>query len=515
MQPRTGTRSATGVRPRILPTARLLSALLALSSAACQATWAPDLQTAEPPPLRIALKGDVTSLDPHAQADGMTQSVLGNIYEGLTSLDHQLRVQPALAESWVSPDELTWLFRVREHVTFHDGRPLGVADVAFSFERALSHPQSMRAGYSSMIDAVSIVDERTLKVTTKRSYPILPTKLVFVAILPQGTPERLEQPVGTGPFRFVSRSAGKHLELEAFSDYWRSPASISRVRYEVVSSEEEAARLLLAGELDIVRRMGSAASHRVEAAPSTRVETIGGSEVALLYLNTRQRPLSDRRVRRALSMSFDRQALVDRILLGHGSPASQPVSRNVFGFAPDLEPARQDLAMAAKLLAEAGHPGGLELEVLTRTDSDVDELRRQAEEAGFTLRPVFMPWPALLKRFMTGRAQVFFGSLNCPTGDASDVLDSIVHSRGEGFGALNAFDYRNPELDSCIEGASTPRVRTRREQLQKCLHLLAEDHAMIPLYVSDTLVGVRSDLVWRPRVDGMVYAYGVGEGGTF
>jgi len=500
MRPRTGARSAT--------------ALLALLSAACQATSATDPQTAEPPPLRISLKGDVTSLDPHAQADGMTQSVLGNIYEGLTRLDHQLRVQPALAEQWVSPDELTWLFRVREDVSFHDGSPLGVADVAFSFERALGHPQSMLAGYFSMIDAVSTVDERTVKITTTRSYPILPTKLVLLGILPHGTPERLEQPVGTGPFRFQSRSAGQHLELEAFSDYWRSAPAISRVRYEVVSSEEEAARRLLAGELDIVRRLGAEASRRVEAAPSTRVEAVGGSEVSVLYLNTRQGPLSDRRVRRALSVSFDRQALVDRILLGYGSPASQVVSRDVFGFAPDLEPAGHDVALAARLLSEAGHPEGLELEVLTRTDSDFDEIERQAEDAGFTLRPVSLPWPDLLKQFMGGRAQAFFGTWSCRTGDASDVLDSVVHSRGEGFGALNAFDYRNPELDSCIEATSTPRVRARRGQLQECLRLLAEDHAMIPLYVSDTLVGVRSDLVWRPRVDGMVYAYDVGRGGT-
>jgi len=491
---------------RALRSAGLFGASIALVCGVAGCAPGPP-QAVSPVLVRIALRAAPVSLDPHMHADTVSESVLRNIFEGLTALDAGMRVRPALAERWESLDELTWAFTIREGVRFHDGRLLTAADAAFSIERLLTHPRSATSAYLATISEVEAVDARTLRIATRRSYPILPAKLALARILPVGTPEKLDAPIGTGPYRLATHEPGRRVELETFEGYWQRPARISPVHFVVIEDEALAVNRLLAGDVDVVRDLGGEHAGRVLGSDCCRLDTSLGSEVVLLSMSTARPPLSDRRVREALSLAFDRTALVRQMLGGRGRPAGQFVSQHVFGYAPDLEPAAQDTHKARQLLAEAGYPDGVKLELEHQVGSDPGPIEAQPRAAGIRLKPVPRAWGELMGRLLRGRVSLFLGRLVCPTGDASDVLDTMLHTRQQGFGSLNVFGYANPEVDACIEASVTPDTLERQERLQQCMRLASQDLTMIALFAPDVLIGARRGLRVEARMDGVIDAY--------
>jgi peptide/nickel transport system substrate-binding protein len=462
--------------------------------------------------VKIALTAAPVSLDPHLHADTVSESVLRNIFEGLTALDASMRVRPALAERWESLDELTWAFTIRDGVRFHDGRLLTAADAAFSIQRLLTHPRGASSAYLANISEVEALDARTLRIETRRSYPILPAKLALARILPVGTPESIPAPIGTGPYRLKAYEPGRRVELEAFEGYWQRPARLTPVHFVVIEDEAVAVSRLLAGDVDVVRDLAGAQASRVLASDCCRLDTSLGSEVVLLSLSTARPPLSDRRVRRALTLAFDRTALVQQMLGGRGRPAGQFVSQHVFGYAPDLEPVAQDTQKARQLLTEAGYPDGVELELEHQAGTDPGPIVVQPRAAGIRLKPIPRAWGELMERLMRGRVSLFLGRLVCPTGDASDVLDTMLHTRQEGFGSLNVFGYANPEVDACIEASVTPDTLERQERLQQCMRLASQDLTMIALFAPDVLIGARRGLRVEARMDGVLDAYAMSLG---
>ncbi len=208
-------RRGGGPIPGALALAALAAAALAV--AAC----APAPRAASPDrPLRIALHGAPSSLDPHLQSEVPAQIVLGHIYDSLVNFDVRLRPVPSLAESWENPDALTWRFHLRQGPKFHDGRPLEVEDVVYTLERARRHARSRQAGALVAVSSIRRVGERTIELRTDLPYPILLNKLATLSIILQGAPDEIVAPVGTGPYKLVRRTADA-IELEAVPDYWR------------------------------------------------------------------------------------------------------------------------------------------------------------------------------------------------------------------------------------------------------------------------------------------------------
>src|SRR3990167_1567780 len=201
-------------------------------------------------PLRAGLLGAPSGLDPHLQNDFVTHSVLFNLFEGLTAFDPKMELRPALAERWEGPDDLTWRFILRRGALFHDGREVSAADVVFSLERARRARESGAADYLTAIRSVRQLDYRTVELTTVRPYALLPHKLTTVAIVPADSPERIEQPIGSGPYELVSASSAG-LRLRAFPRYWRGVAAVREVELEVVPSPEERLARVRAGTLDL------------------------------------------------------------------------------------------------------------------------------------------------------------------------------------------------------------------------------------------------------------------------
>ncbi|MCP4662833.1 MAG: hypothetical protein GY856_46160 [bacterium] len=464
-----------------------------------------------PEPLRIALHGDPSGLDPHLQMEVIAQSVLGNIYEKLVAFDVNMGLVPSLAERWENPDDLTLRLHLRDGVEFHDGRPFSAADVVYSFERARHHPDSKCSAVLGAVEEIRVVDPLTIELRTATHYPILLNKLAFFYIVPEGAPDAIRRPIGTGPYRFLGFEEDGRLSLEAFARHWRGPPAAGSVEFSFLNDPQERLRRLLAGELDLIEELAPQDVDIIRERPGFRVESRSGLMVSFLEMDTGIEPFSDPRFRQAVDLALDREALVAEALLGQGQPLSQMVSPNVFGYAPQIAVVEQDAEKARLLLAEAGYADGLDLRLEYRAGRSpaIDPIREQLAAVGIRIEPVPRPWSEMYTRLNSGKVPFYFGGWTNTSGDASDLLDYKVHTRValRGYGASNFNRYSHPEIDSLIERSATMKMEQRGEILQQALMLLADDRANIPLYTLYELYGVREEIAWVPRLDGRVYAF--------
>jgi len=480
----------------------LFLALLSAGGTGCERP------AATPPPrqraLVIGLHAAPSSLDPHLQTEAVSNSVLANLYEGVTAFDSDMGLAPALAESWESPDELTWTLHLRPNVRFHDGRALTAADVVFSLGRARDHPDSKVASYLVALSSWRAVDSSTVEVHTRRPYPILLNKLALVMIVPAGSPAPIREPIGTGPYRLVGRDE-EHLELAAFDVYWGEPPGLRRGIFRAATDDELRMTELLAGHFDLVTEVGPRSHARAAANPAVRLVTRETLAVDYLQLRADRPPFDDHRVRRAVDLALDRDGLAREMTGGLGAAAGQMVGPNVFGYLPDLLPPARNLGEARSLLAAAGHADGLDVELTYRAGRQVEPLLRQLAEAGIRARPRPIPWQSLYPALQSDVVTFYFGGFACISGDASDLFDSKVHSRNlaTGYGSGWSGGLSSPLLDSLIEiaGAASD-MGERRRMLAKSMDVLMSESTLLPLYVFHTEYGVRRSLDWRPRLDG-------------
>jgi peptide/nickel transport system substrate-binding protein len=449
-------------------------------------------------------------VDPHRSSDFHTAAVLSNVYEGLTCVDAQLRVGPGLSASWENPTNTAWLFHLRPGVRFHDGRPAQAEDVVFSLRRAVTLPQTDVASYLVMVKSVRAVDHQTVEILTERPAATLLRKLAFVSIVPRDAPAEIRKPIGTGPYVAASWAPGKLVELRAFPGYWGKKPAEKTVWLLPVTSERERARRLETGDLDIAAGLTPATAAELKDKSCCRVQSHDSLLVWHLEMRVDRPPFSDPRVREAVNLGIDREALLRQVLAGEGRPSGQMVTNNDVGFADDLHPPAHDLRRARVLLAEAGYPHGFDVELEHREgQAGAAELKAQLAAIGIRLRPVPRPWNDLYPRMQNGQVIFQLGSVLAESGDASDVLDAMMHTRGTvaGYGDNNSSGYSNASLDELIErSAVVLDPLKRRELLQRCMRVLARDLPDIPLFVPFDLYGVRRNVDWQPRPDALVLA---------
>jgi peptide/nickel transport system substrate-binding protein len=459
-------------------------------------------------PLRIALYTMPTATDPHAENEFVTLIVLDHIYEPLVAMDGDLRVQPALAERWDNPNDVTWRFYLRSNVRFHDGRPLTANDVVESFARVRRDPQGAFAGYLVSVRGVRSLDTHTVEITTTRPSALLLRKLAFVAIVPADSPPRIQKPVGTGPYKLVRWELGR-VTLERNDEYWGEPPPLRQVELVSVDDDRQRADRLLAHEVDVAQALPASEIGRVRAAKGVHAAVREGLSVEFLQVRVDRAPFGDIRLRQAISHALDRQALVDQLLLGYGRPTQQIVPPIAVGYAPDLPPPARDVDGARRLLAQAGYPNGIDVDLFYRKGRRLEPIRQQLAEAGIRARLVPLSWDELNDRVEAGTANLHYAVLVTETADASDVLDSMAHTPepARGWGTANVSSYSNRELDGLIEESGVEASpRDRRERLQRCLRLLTRDLPFIPLFVPHEMYGVSDDLVFKPRLDGNLLA---------
>jgi len=461
----------------------------------------------------VVNKGWPLTLAPHLNSEQITFSVQANIYEGLVEFDPQMKIRPLLAQSWENPDDLTWVFNIRPGVRFHDGSALTADDVVCSLLRAKDYRGSALRADFIMVDSIIKVDGLTVKMTTRKPYPLLLNRLVNAFIVPRALMEEAgdqgfrDKPVGTGPYRFESFPPGGPLTLAAFDGYWCRPPAFRKMVIWSLEDQVEALKLLRSGNADIVTQLSPDIADGLRARPDRSFSVVSCPGLTLRYLgyDSGRRPFSQPKVRRALSLAVDRLGLVRELNHGFGQPANQLVPQAVFGYDPSIPEQAPDPAGARKLLAEAGYPNGIDVDLtLPEVRLAVGErLRDQLRQAGIRVTLRVLPRDEFFRAVDT--AGFFLFGVSSTSGDASDLFEGAIHSRSGGYGHTNRGGYRNPEIDRMIESAAGQLEQGQRlKSLQRIMKKCMEDLPRVPLYIEEEIHAVSKRVDWEPRLDMMV-----------
>ena len=452
--------------------------------------------------LRMAYPHEMVTVDPHAHMDIVTGTVLSAVYEGLVHFEPGLPVRAGLADRWTTPEDTVWRLHIREGVRFHDGTLLTPTDVVVSIERACG---SGVAGHQlANIVEVRELDDRIVEITTNVPTPLLLTRLETVAIVPENFNPAV--PVGTGPFSWHVGSVRGPVVLHRWKDYWGERPDSEEVSILFPSDLEELAALIHQGRLDVVASVAVSYVRDHEPAESWRVVSIPTAATTYLGINRAWAPLNDIRVREAISLAIDREALIAEIYpTGMAGPGSSIVSPMVFGFSREHHRHGTDIDGSRELLREAGVPGGttLRLDVTERYGEIAPPIARLLSEVGFEIETEKHSWETFYRRMERSENQLFVFSWNFRVADGSPFLDAIVHSRDpvRGLGTLNGASLFNPVLDRLIEEAAhEPQSELRLERLQIVLEKVAEEFVYIPLFRPAALTLVRDPFVLESRL---------------
>ena len=287
-----------------------------------------------------------------------------------------------------------------------------------------------------------------MRVVTRRPFGGLLNKLTFIYVVPRNVPDVITSPLGTGAYRFVSFERGKLLRLAPYTDDWRSVPARLPLDFVPIRDPKERVAALLDGRVDVVQDVPTGDVKRVTETSGLRTVVKMSSILEHLQLSPKEPLFADRRIRLAISLALDREALV-RSLGGFARPASQMVGAGVFGFDPDIPVVKRDLPRARQLMAEAGHAEGIDVTMEFRDGRRGEEIARQLAEAGIRVTLRAGPWNEVFARLRAGQIPFYFGGISAPTADASDVLDSFLHTREveHGYGSTNYTGYSNPALD--------------------------------------------------------------------
>lgn len=467
--------------------------------------------------VRVGYESEPITLDPHAIQESATHSVLANFYEPLAAYDGDMRLVPALAVRWESTDELTWVVQLRGGVRFHDGRPLTAAEVARSLARARDWPGSLVRGHLAGLASIEPQGDLRLRLRTRQPDALLLDRLTYV-LLPGVAPDGgFEGPIGTGPYRVVAHERGKPLEAQAFAGYWGGPPALPQAHFLAVPDAQEGLRQIAAGRLDVLRWVPDALVASARQQPGVRIHTRAGLGMYYLWMDTRpatgggRNPLSDARVRRALSAALDRAALV-RELLGLAEPAHQLVPRGLFGHVPGLQLLPHDPGQARSLLREAGYPEGFELTLVHRPQEPVSGLAAGVAgmlgAVGVRLRAEPREWRDISAAWTGDRLPFFLAGWGFESADAGGFYVDCLATRHAGgqAGGHNA-GYSSPELDALVlelQRAFSPDERAGI--YARLAELTRREMPLIPLYHRRDVFASRPGLRWQPRVDGQLRA---------
>jgi peptide/nickel transport system substrate-binding protein len=497
------------VRERFFTPAAALAALCA-SVLSCRGPSSPAV-------LSVVQSSDVLTLDPNEKFEVVTDTVAMNLFDSLLRYDAHMNLEPCLAERWETPTERSWRFHLRRGVRFHDGEPLTADDVAFTLHRALGRPDSEIYPFLSGIEEVRALGPETVEIVTRQPMTLL-VRLSFVYILPakrlqrEGEEEFFRHPVGTGPYRFVSRKTGDRIVLDAFPGYWGGRPAVGRAEFRAIPRPEDqwqAAETTHPTVLLSAPRKGWA-EHRKD----TRLLLIERPSLTVSYLGLNMtprpgNPLADLHVRQAIRLAIDPRELVRRGAESHGFPASQYVPPDVIGYNPALSVPAPDPAAARRLLAEAGHPEGLDLVLDYQANGRspmVDEIISQLALVGIRVVPRSWPKDVFFDRIDAGQSDFHVSGWVCSSGESSELFETSFHTRVPGgLGRSNGVGYSNPEVDRLTEQIISTIDPAARVELEKeAMAVAVHDLPWIPLYIQEDRYALTPDVRWEPRADGEI-----------
>ena len=479
---------------------------------------------------RWANDGDIASLDPYARQEIFQLSFAANVYEPLVRRDRDLKIEPALAESWEQVSPTVWRFRLRPNVRFQGGEPLTADDVVFSLERARASQLSVQVASISQIRAL---EPLVVEIETAQPNPILLDDLTTWTIMSRSWAEAnnaarvadaskreenfaTRHANGTGPFVVASREADRRTTLRSHAGWWDKPVhNLTEVRFDVIGNDATRVAALISGETDMlytvppqdVERLGRTANVKIVQRPELRTMFLGldQSRPELLKSDVKGRnPFQDRRVREAMFLAIDADALHTRVMRGQSRTTGTVIAPGVRGYAADVDTRLPpDLARARALLAEAGYPNGFGVTLDCSNDRYVnDEAICRAVAAmlariNIRVTVAAQPRGRFFSQVLGPRYETSFFLLGWtpPTYDVHNVLYGLFNTRGGTRGTMNVGGYANPQIDALTDRIGTELDPAKRNALiHEALAKLRDDFAVLPLHQQTIIWAVRSNV---------------------
>lgn len=481
--------------------------------------------------LTVATPSDAVSLDPHGSNDDPSEQLRDVVYEGLLTQDENLEITEALAEEWEQVDDVTWEFRLREGVTFHDGSEFNAQVVEANIDR-IQDPAvaSPREFLLDMIEEVEIIDDHTIRLVTE--YPFAPLlsnlthgagKMISKDLIDEdyenalaeaeegvtledyyelreaggddfeeiadsissGTGTVIEQnPVGTNYLKFESRNPGENTVFTRYDDYWAEPAILDSVTFKVVTEVGSRIAEIETGASDFVVNVQSSNIDRVENNDEVTLERRDALSVDYIGFNTQVEPFDDPQVRRALTHAFDSEAVLSGVYNDSGQPAIGPIPPGVLGYSESIEGLEYDIDLARELLAEAGYEDGFEATLMVNEDNPerMDAavfLQESLTELDIDLTVEQVEWGAYLDATSNGEHEMFMLGWGNTTGDPDDGIMPMFHSDNIGASGNRSF-FQNEEMDALLdEGARETDEDARQEIYEEATELVVEQAPVI------------------------------------
>ena len=440
--------------------------------------------------ITIGIPQDVEdSLDPHKAVAAGTKEVYFNMFEGLVKPDSDGNIIPAVASEYeASPDGKVYTFTLREGVKFHDGSEVTVEDVKYSIEKCAdtSMGEPLIAAFSN-IESVNIADEDTVEIVLKESNSEFDVELanVTAAIIPASNTEADTNPVGTGPYKYVSRSPQENFVMEKFEEYWGEEAHIEDVTFKVCANADAIVMDLEGGSIDMFARV--TASQAEELSEEFQVLEGTMNLVQALYLNHQAEPFQDVRVRQALCYALNHQEIMDFVSDGKGTEIGSSMFPS-FGkyFMEELKDTyNQDLEKAKSLLAEAGYGDGLSFTITVPSNyqQHVDTaqvLVEQFKAIGVDAQIQLVEWESWLSDVYAGRQY----ESTVVGVDASSLTARALLERFDSEHSGNFINFNNSSYDTIIREAIGSTDDAEKTRLYKeCQTMLTEEAANV--YIQD------------------------------
>ena len=485
--------------------------------------------------LKWARAGDSLTLDPHAQNEGPTHTLSHQIYEPLIIRDIAGEFEPALATEWSfnEDDPTIWTFKLREGVSFAGGQEFTAEDVVFSFERAKSQNSAMKELLTSIVE-IRAVDDHTVEFVTDGPNPILPANFTDLFIMDSGWAEEngvievqnmadgettfaATNANGTGPYTVASREPDVRTVLEANPEYWgigEFPLPYATIEFTPIQNAATRVAALLSGEVNFIQDVPVQDLGRVEDTEGLVVKSAPQNRVIFLGMNMGaedlerdnvdgKNPFSDVKVRRAMNMAINRDAIQQVVMRGQSQPAGMIAPPFVNGWTEELDAvAPADIEGAKALMEEAGYGDGFTVQMDCPNDRYVnDEAICQAVagmlgQIGITINLNAQSKALHFPLIQNGTTDLYLLGWGVPTYDSEYVFNFLVHTKEGDRGSWNPTGYSNPEIDAKIVSlASETDIEARNATIAEIWQVVQDEQLYLPLHNQVLNWGMTDDVV--------------------
>ncbi|CAD2080236.1 peptide ABC transporter substrate-binding protein [Jeotgalicoccus coquinae] len=470
--------------------------------------------------LTIALGTDMVSFDVHNHTNTSTEAVHINMFNYLVKRDPESGEYVSdLAESFEAIDDTTWEFKLKEGVKFHNGEALDSEDVKYSLERPANDDTTLEHINYEVIEKIEVIDDLTFQIHTATPDPALLNRIARMgsAILPSqyieenGFDHFLSEPVGTGPFQFNEWVKDDRIVLDVYEDYFEGVnEEWEQVVFRVIPENSTRVSELLTGGVDLAVNMPPSEWDRIENNEGTHMAQETSNRTMMLFVrHTEGWPTADKKVREALDLAIDNNAISENLLSGRAVPTITRVAPGNFGFNEELyDTYNYDLERARELLEEAGYGDGLDITLHSPRgrylqDAEIAEMvAGMWSQIGVNATVEFMEWSSFVDMRNAGENKdVYLLALGNSMFDAANALDWYDYERFEG-----QIDYQNEEFESLVEAAEQNMdLEEREQQYIEAQEILAEDVAHPVLHQESINIGVSDFVNYTPTIDEMIY----------